>query len=48
MIDKNKSNHEREQAEKLFKTDVKKHIDDISKNILFQELLRSGDYVFTS
>ncbi|MGI6324627.1 MAG: DNA recombination protein RmuC [Bacilli bacterium] len=34
MIDKNKSNHEREQAEKLFKTDVKKHIDDISKKYI--------------
>jgi DNA recombination protein RmuC len=34
MVDKNNSNSERDQAEKLFKSDMKKHIDDISSRYI--------------
>jgi len=46
MVDKNKSILEREQAEKLFKTDVKKHIDDISNKYIIEGITSDQAIMF--
>lgn len=46
MVDKNISKIEREEYEKKFKTDVKKHIDDISKKYIITNVTSNQAFMF--
>ncbi len=46
MVDKNRTSQERNQSEKLFKTDVKKHIDDISNKYIIEGITSDQAIMF--
>ncbi len=46
MLDKNKSSPERERAEKLFKIDVKKHLDDIANKYIIEGITSDQAIMF--
>ncbi len=46
MIDKNRSSHERQEATKLFKNDVKKHIDAISSKYIIRDVTSTQAIMF--